>query len=79
LGLLGVGVAWLHHGLASAWFGVGLALGDAIYFPRPRGWQQWEADEQYAFERGFGMLTLLYGRQLVGIHCAGAVRDGIEQ
>ena len=30
-------------------------------------------------ECGFGMLTLLSGSLLVGVPCAGAVRDGIEQ
>ena len=30
-------------------------------------------------ECGFGMLTLLSESRLVGLPCAGAVRDGIEQ
>ena len=56
-----------------------IALGSAIYFLRPRGWQQGAVDEQYAFERGFGMITLLYDRQLVGARCAKAVCGGIWQ
>ena len=38
-----------------------------------------EVDEPFEFERGFGMRTLMWGRQLVGVHCAKAVRGGIDE
>ena len=38
-----------------------------------------EVVELCACACGFGMLTLLSGWRLVGVPCAGAVRDGIEQ
>ena len=38
-----------------------------------------EVVELCGCECGFGMVTLLSGWRLVGVPCAGAVRDGIEQ